>query len=72
MRVAFVLHLEPAALAAGQLRGEVEEVLTGRIGALSTWADLSAFCVASLATLPVPRSDWSDAATPVVSDDNAS
>lgn len=72
VRIAFVLHLEPVALATGQVYGEVEDVDTGRVSALRSWPELSAFCVASLAAVPLPRSFPSSTSTPVVSDDDPS
>lgn len=47
MRVSYLLRLSPAELAQGRLAGEVEEVATGRLGALGNIQDLLSFCCPS-------------------------
>ena len=61
MLISFVLRLSPAALAAGELAGEVEHVPSGDRGQFRDAADLCAWC--ARAGLPAPRSPES----PVIS-----
>ena len=49
VRVSFVLRVDADRLASGQLIGEIEEVATGRLGALTSPADVHSFCVDSAA-----------------------
>jgi hypothetical protein len=59
VRASFVLHLDTAALARGELRGDIEEVASGRRAAIHGAADLTAFLIGP--RVPVPESGGSAA-----------